>query len=85
MNNYYFTFGTGHVQLDGTEMHDYWIRVIADGYGKARDLFIEKFSSVYMEEIDKWAFQYEEDKFNASYFRKGEYLVIQEETIKTNN
>jgi hypothetical protein len=79
MKNYYFTFGQSHQQIDGTPMHNYWIRVEANDFMSARLLFINKFSSIYMPAPDKWAFQYEEDgnnKFNPEYFPLGEYCCI---------
>lgn len=76
MENYYFTFGSNHNKTDGTPLKDYWVRVIADSYGEARDLFIEKFTSIYMDAKDKFAFQYDDKSFEKHYFRKGEYAVI---------
>jgi len=77
MKNYYFTFGTDHNLIDGTRMHNSWVRVVAENYNLARQIFIEQFSSVYLCATDKWAFQYEEANFKREYFIKGEYLVIE--------
>ena len=77
MNNYYFTFGSKHYTNEGIPMRDYWVRVIDKNYIQARLKFIEKFSSVHMSESDKWAFQYNENDFDSSYFLGGEYMLIE--------
>ncbi len=83
MKNFYFTFGTNHVMKNGQQLHNRWIRVVAASYNEARTLFVEKFTSVFMEAPDKFAFQYDEESFDKSYFREGEHLVIKsEEAIK---
>lgn len=76
MNNYYFTFGQDHHTKDGYPMKDHWVRVVAQEYGRARQLFILEFSSQVMPVQDKWAFQYEESDFKREYYPKGEYVVI---------
>lgn len=80
MNNYYFTFGSGHSLKNGYCMNHNWIRVQASDYMKARQLFIEKFSSVFMERVMGWSNQYTEEDFSPIYFTKGEYLLLIEET-----
>ena len=45
---------------------------------RARLLFINSFSSIYMEKPDKWAFQYTEDGFDKSFFPGGEFMSITE-------
>jgi hypothetical protein len=76
MNNYYFTFGYGHNQKDGTPMKDYWVRVVSDSASKAREYFVGVFTTVYMPAPDRFAFQYEEKDFQKHFFPKGEYQVI---------
>lgn len=76
MKNFYFTFGSAHITKYGLPMQDYWVTVVADDYSNARHLFCELFSSKHMPAIDKWAFQYKEEDFDRSYFRKGEYCKI---------
>jgi len=73
---YYFTFGQAHYTTDGYPMMNNWVTVIANDYGEARELFIEKFTSLYMENPDKFAFQYEEKDFESEYFPKGEFMLI---------
>lgn len=83
MKNWYFTFGSNHITKSGRKLNNNWIRVVEKDFNEARKLFIEKFTSVEMDAPDKFAFQYEEEKFDKSYFRLGEYLVIKsEEAIK---
>ena len=79
MEKYFFTFGQSHIQKDGTVMKDYWIEVEAESFVKGRQIFIEKFSSVFMEGPDKWAFQYGENGIDKSYFQKGCYTLIKQE------
>lgn len=76
MKNYYFTFGQNHWHRDGIPMKDFWVRVQAEDYITARIIFINKFSSIYMEREDKWAFQYEEEDFEPEYFGLGEFQLI---------
>ena len=76
METYYFTFGQNHWHRDGIPLKDYWVRVVAEDYGKARMLFIERFSSIYMEAPDKWSMQYKEKDFKSSYFPNGEFTKI---------
>lgn len=78
MNNYYFTFGQNHWHRDGIPMSNYWVRVVAESYDKAREIFIQRFTSVYMQDPMKFAFQYEENKFKPNYFPKGEFLLIEQ-------
>lgn len=82
MKNYYFTFGQGHSTIEDVPMKDYYVRVISDTYENARLLFIQEFTSIYMENLDKWSFQYEEDEFNPESFPGGEYLVIETSSNK---
>ncbi len=77
MSNYYFTFGANHRVYHGNDLislKDYWVRVTAESYGKAREFFIKHFSTPFMERGAMcWSMQYEEKKFNKEYFPKGEY------------
>jgi len=55
-----------------------WVRVVAEDYEVARSLFIANFSSIHMEKPEKWAFQYEADKFDNTYFKNGEFCAIKQ-------
>lgn len=81
MKNYYFTFGQNHWNSEGYPMKHSWVRVEAEDYEVARSLFIANFSSIYMETPEKWAFQYEADKFDNSYFKNGEFCTIKQNEI----
>ncbi|MFD2961586.1 MULTISPECIES: hypothetical protein [Olivibacter] len=81
MKTYYFTFRFGHLSKSNIPMRKYWVRVIAQDYNIARELFIERFTKVYMPRPDQFAFQYEESKFNKDYYPNGEFAVIQQEKI----
>lgn len=74
--NFYFTFGQSHYTIDGVYMGNRWVRVEADSYSSARILFVEQFSSVKMEKLEKFSFQYYENDFNPIFFTDGEYEVI---------
>lgn len=78
MKNYYFTFGSNHWNSSGVPMQNFWVRVVAKDYGKAREIFIEEFSSQKMETPMSWSFQYEEDKFKPEFFPQGEYEVFEQ-------
>ena len=83
MENYYFTFGSNHRMTNGQALHNRWIRVVAESYNEARSIFVEKFTSVFMEAKDKFAFQYDEKSFDKTYCPEGEHLVIKsDEAIK---
>ena len=84
MKNYYFTFGQDHNLLNGAPMKDCWVRVCADSYQKARFLFVKHFTLMFMSDPAKWAFQYEEEKFDRSFFPGGEYAFIHQDSYKTN-
>ena len=82
MKDFYFTFGANHRVHQGNDLislKDYWVRVTADDYGKAREIFIERFSTPLMERGAMcWSFQYDEDKFSRQYFPLGEYNHFQQ-------
>lgn len=78
MKNYYFTFGFKHVTTDGIPLFNNWVRVRAKDYGRARELFVNEFTSKRMETIQSWAFQYEEQDFQKDLFAGGEYFLIEE-------
>ena len=82
-NNYYFTFGSNHRVHHGNDLialNNYWVRVVAESHGKARKIFIEQFSTPKMERGAMcWSFQYDEDKFDKSYFPLGEYAVLNQQ------
>ncbi len=77
MDSFYFTFGQSHLTTKGIPLKDGWIRVVAPSYWPARSIFVEMFSSVYMEAPDKWAFQYEESQMSKRYFPAGELGLIE--------
>jgi len=68
MKTYYFTFGTNHIH-HGMCMANYWIQITAPSYGEARTAMFEKYT-------DKWAFQYDDDSFDRSFFPGGMYEAI---------
>lgn len=76
MKNYYFTFGQNHWNSEGYPMKNSWVRVVAENYEKARELFISQFTEIYMENPNKWAFQYEEKDFQTHFFPNGEFMLI---------
>lgn len=79
MKNYYFTFGQNHWTGEGYPMKNSWVRVVAESYGKARELFVDNFSNIHMEKPDKWAFQYEEKDFgdeSKALYPNGEFKLI---------
>lgn len=82
MENYYFTFGANHRTHKGDDLislRDYWVRVIAESYGKAREIFVEHFSTPCMERGAMcWSFQYGEKSFSPEYFPKGEYRLLKQ-------
>lgn len=49
-----------------------------DLYMAARRIFINRFSSIWMEAQDKWAFQYEKKDFHPNYFPAGEFTHLTE-------
>ena len=83
MKDYYFTFGSNHRVHQGNDLialNNHWVRITAESYGTAREIFVEQFSTPFMERgAACWSFQYEEDKFNKSYFPLGEYGHINQE------
>ena len=80
MENYYFTFGSNHrvhIGNDLIALNNHWVRVVAESYGKAREIFIERFSTPLMERGAMcWSMQYEEGKFKPEYFPEGEFKRI---------
>ena len=85
MENYYFTFGSNHRVHQGNDLialNNHWVRVVAESFGKAREIFVEQFSTPRMERgAACWWFQYTEDTFKKSYFPCGEYaMLVQNET-----
>lgn len=76
MTVFYFTFGHGHLTIEGKKMKDCYVTVEASDYEKARELFIEHFASKKMPTPLTWAFQYTEDLMQKQYFPEGEYCRI---------
>lgn len=76
MKNFYFTFGQAHVTTAGIPMQHKWVRVEAEDWNKARETFVEEFSSVEMDAPDKWSHQYKEGTFDPQWFPEGEYLLL---------
>lgn len=56
MENYYFTFGSGHHDTHGRSLMGYYVKIHAIDYVFARKIMFEHFG-------EKWSFQYTEDKF----------------------
>lgn len=82
MREYYFTFGQIHTTLSGKPLANYYVTVKESNYNAARDLFIEKFTSVYMEEEDKFAFQYSSlIELEPELYPQGELAYITKEQI----
>jgi len=81
MMNYYFTFGGDHWHKEGIPMKNFWVRVIAGSYESARETFINKFSSIYMQTPSTWSFQYEEFRFRKELFPGGEFMLLQEQEL----
>ena len=80
MKDYYFTFGQGHTNNEGLILRNYWVRVKADSYDKAREIFINEFSSKQLPRPMQWGFQYEGlDYFKPEYFPGGEYAYFKQE------
>jgi hypothetical protein len=82
LKNFYFTFGTAHVTLDGVPMCQYYVRVESCEYWRAREVFNKVFAVPYMGRAGAWSFQYEEDKFKEDvepWCIRGEYLFIKDE------
>lgn len=77
MDNYYFTFGYNHTTKDGYPLEDHWVRVVADSYDTARELFITSFAIPYLLRPTAWSMQYEQYDFHPAYFHKGELMVIE--------
>lgn len=77
---FYFTFGQDHVTKDGFNMSGSWVNVIADDSSIARKLFVEQFTSIYMQAPNKFAFQYEQKDIDftkwAYYYPNGQYFLI---------
>ena len=78
MQNYYFTFGQDHWNVDGVPMKNFWVRVVATGSETARQIFVDEFTSQKMQSPDKFAFQYKEKDFDSKFFPQGEYAVFEE-------
>lgn len=56
MENFYFTFGSGHHDIHGRSLMGYYVKIEAKNYSDARRIMFEYFG-------EKWSFQYMEDKF----------------------
>ena len=85
MENFYFTFGGDHIQVVGDDrgmvMNNHWVKVTAKDYGKARGIFVTRFTLIYMKTPDSWAFQYPEKHFEREYFPAGEYMHITQDDV----
>lgn len=73
MLNFYFTFGQSHYAEDGTPMKDWYVKVTAPDYLRARECFVSHFAYPVMGRYNKWAFQYEEKDFKETFYPNGEY------------
>ena len=77
----YFTFGQSHKTKEGYPMKDYWVKVIGDNQDECKELFIEQFRNVYMDDKNKYGNTYTDEEFNSKYFDreffpKGEFMLI---------
>ena len=76
MKTYYFTFGHGQYNKDGVHMKDYWVTVEAENSDTARNLFIDYFTSVYMNDPMDFGMQYESHNFKTRHFPLGQFCKI---------
>ena len=76
MKIFYFTFGFNHQTLKGLSMKDFYIKVEAENALIAKDLFQEQFAQPIMGDSFKWAFQYDESKFDSSCYLSGEFKFL---------
>ena len=72
----YFTFGQAHKTKEGYPMKDYWVKVIGENYDECKELFIEQFMNVYMDDKNKYGNTYQEAVFTPDFFPKGEFMLI---------
>jgi hypothetical protein len=74
--NFFFTFGQQHRNNNGQRMKDFYVKVTASSWDKAREIFIT-FAKKNMKD-GKWGEQYEEDKFKSYLYPDGEYEHLTE-------
>ena len=77
--NYYFSFGQGHITLDGVPMKDRYVLVRAENENMAIKIFKEKFSSKRMQDENKYSTYYPERYFEPQFFPLGEYARFEQE------
>ena len=77
--DYFFTFGFGHVNNEGMNLRDHWVRVRARSFAMARKLFVEQYAQAHLPSPEQWAMQYHADHFKPRYFRSGELCAIVEQ------
>lgn len=59
-------------------MKNFWVRVTAESYEKAREIFVEQFTEVYMQDANKFSFQYTEEEFSPELFPGAEFAHIKQ-------
>ena len=57
MNNYYITFGTGHLDTEGRSLGDSYVKIRIESEAKARAI-------VFMLRGDKWAMSYTDKDYD---------------------
>ena len=78
--DYFFTFGFNHVDNEGMNLRDHWVRVRASSFAMARKLFVEQYAQHHLPRPEQWAMQYHSDDWEPDYFCGGELFAIQEPT-----
>ena len=67
--NWFFTFGQGHVHpASGKRMNNSWVRIYGT-HDEARAMMFSRYA-------DKWAMQYTEAAFEPSFFPEGEFEYL---------
>lgn len=88
MKKFYFTFGQDHWTREGYPMKNNWVMVKAEDYNAARLIFVERFTSLYMQTDMTFSMHYDENEWTPdveAYFPLGEYKSFEQEAIGTFN
>lgn len=64
--DYYFTFGSSQELKDGTNLFHKYVRVSAQSYDQAREVFISCFMKVYAKIENAFAFQYDSNSWHGN-------------------
>lgn len=78
MKQYFFTFGQHHKNINGQRMKDFYVKVQASSWDKAREIFISQFAKKKLQRGDCGK-QFEEDKFKPYLYPDGEFESLREE------